>query len=292
MEAFEVAGMRCLLFGTGAFSVDGSTVFANASAGELAAARARFDCPEDPLVFQVHPLFIETESRRILVDPGTTADGVSLAEELSAAGIAPESIDTVVITHGHADHWSSSVVVAGDDATADAEAATEAGATAAEAEAGAAPEVRPAFAHARYVIQHDEWDHWFSEPNPEPNHAETFRRLLGPIRDRFDLVKGEHEVAPGVELWPTPGHSPAHQVVVLGGRAVHVGDVLIHPICVERPEWTASFDVWPDGVVESRLALVDRAVAEDLLVITHHFPWPGIGRIRTFGGARRWVYGD
>jgi glyoxylase-like metal-dependent hydrolase (beta-lactamase superfamily II) len=268
MRAFEVAGMPCLLLGTGAFSVDAETVFATAPADELAVARARFDCAKNPLVFQVHPLFVETDSHRVVVDPGTTEDGSSLVDELSAAGIAPESIDTVVITHGHADHWSASVA-----AGADGREHTVA-----------------VFPNARYVIQHDEWEHWHSDPNPEPHHAATFRQLLGPIRDRFDLVKGDCEVVPGLELWPTPGHSPAHQVVVIGGRAVHVGDVLIHPICVERPEWTAAFDVWPDGVVASREALLRRIVAEDLLVITHHFPWPGIGRVREVRGARRWEY--
>ncbi len=275
MHAFEVAGMRCLLLGTSRFSVDGRVVFASAPATDLAAARAQFECPDDPLTFQVHPLFVETESHRVVVDPGTTGDGGSLVEELEAAGVAAESIDTVILTHGHPDHWSSSVVVDGPGGWDGSDAA-----------------VNPAFPNARYVIQHDEWEHWFSEPNPEPVHAIPFRGVLGPMRHHFDLVKGEREVVPGIEVWPTPGHSPGHQVVVMGGRAVHVGDALLHPICVEHPEWTASFDVCPDGVVESREALLRRIVAEDLLVVTHHFPWPGLGRVREVGGSRRWVYAE
>jgi glyoxylase-like metal-dependent hydrolase (beta-lactamase superfamily II) len=276
---FEVAGLRCVLLGTGRFDMDASVLFGSAPSAELATARARFGAEKDPLVFQIHPLFVETPSHRVVVDPGTSGDGLSLADELFAVGVAPESIDTVVLTHGHSDHWNSSLVVEGD------------GGAAADWSVAADREVRPAFPNASYFLQHDEWDHWFGEPNPEPIHAAPFRNVLGRIRDRLELLKGSREVVPGVEVWPTPGHSPGHQVVIIGGAAVHVGDVLLHPICVEHPGWTARFDVRPAEVVESRLALLERACAEDLLVITHHFAWPGVGRVSAKGGRYIWKSG-
>jgi glyoxylase-like metal-dependent hydrolase (beta-lactamase superfamily II) len=196
-------------------------------------------------------------------------------EELETRGIAAESIDTVILTHGHADHWSSGVVVEGDLGW----------------EVPGRRAVRPAFENARYVIQHDEWEGWFKDPNSEEVHALPFRNILGPLRDHFDLIRGEDEIVHGVEVYPTPGHSPGHQVVVIGGAAIHVGDVLLHPICVEHPEWTAAFDVQPQRVVESRIGVLDLAAADDLLVITPHFPWPGLGRVRKASGQRRWEYG-
>lgn len=278
VSSFDVAGLRCMLLGTGQFDVPGEVAFAAPSpeTAELAEARTHFACEHDPVTFKVHPLFVETESHRIVVDPGTTAGGSSLCDELSGLGIAPESIDTVILTHGHADHWSSSVLVDG-DAPWDVEAERE---------------VRPAFENARYVLQHDEWEHWFSEPNPEPVHAAPFRNILGPLRDHFELVRGHDEIVHGVEVWPATGHSPGHQVVSIAEAAVHVGDVLLHPICVEHPLWPASFDVWPQQVVETRVDLLDRIVRQDLLVLTHHFAWPGFGRVRSIDGRRRWEYAE
>jgi glyoxylase-like metal-dependent hydrolase (beta-lactamase superfamily II) len=275
-QSFEVAGMQCMLLGTGRFAVDGRVAFAapQPELADLDEARGRFACPDDPLTFEVHPLFIETGSHRIVVDPGSAGGGGSLCDELWALGVAPESIDTVILTHGHADHWSSSVVVDG-EAPWDVEADRD---------------VRPAFPNARYVLQHAEWEHWFADPNPEPVHAAPFRNILGPIRERFDLVKGHDEIAHGIEIWPAFGHSPGHQVVMIGEAAMHIGDVLLHPICVEHPNWPASFDVRPDQVVATRLEVLSRIVDENLLVLTHHFAWPGFGRIRRVEGRRRWEY--
>jgi glyoxylase-like metal-dependent hydrolase (beta-lactamase superfamily II) len=259
MERFAVGDFDCMLFGAGQFDMAGRVVFASAPEDELAAARERFDCPTDPITFQVHPLYVDTGEHRVIVDPGTTEDSRWLTWELTRAGIEPTSIDTVIITHGHADHWSSSIV-----------------------------DGAPAFPNARYYIQRKDWEHWFTDPNPEPDHAETFQVLVGPIADRFTFLDGFGPIVPGLDGWPTPGHSPGHMVVMIGDAAVHVGDLLLHPICAEHPDWTAGFDVWPDEVVRSRRALVDHIVEEGLLVITHHFAWPGYGHIRCVDDELRW----
>ena len=55
---------------------------------------------------------------------------------------------------------------------------------------------------------------------------------------------------------------------------------------------TAGFD--PDlisqrlGFDVSRRLLLDRAAAEDLLVMTYHFPFPGVGRVSTDGDGWLW----
>ena len=38
-----------------------------------------------------------------------------------------------------------------------------------------------AFPNARHYLQKAEWDHWMRPDNPEPQHAENFRRILLPL---------------------------------------------------------------------------------------------------------------
>jgi len=64
-----------------------------------------------PLTFCINILYVETGTERILVDSGGGQADKDLPghllDNLRAAGITPQSIDTVIISHFHLDHiWS------------------------------------------------------------------------------------------------------------------------------------------------------------------------------------------
>jgi glyoxylase-like metal-dependent hydrolase (beta-lactamase superfamily II) len=257
---FTLGDYQCALLNTGSFDMTAEVLFANAPADALSTALDRHRLTPDPIVFQTNPLLVDTGAHRIVIDPGGTGEASRLRGVLAEAGIDPDAIDVLIITHGHTDHFSGCI---GTDGS-------------------------PAFPQARHFIQRAEWEHWLTGNNPEPHHAESFRRLLLPLRDHFTLLDGDGEIVPGVEAIHTPGHSPGHMVVKIGGQAVHVGDALLSPVYVEHPDWFARFDVWPEQVIESRLGLLRQIAREDLLVITYHFPQPGIGRVRPAGDGWRW----
>ncbi len=66
--------------------------------------------PLDRIPLSVHPVLIDTARRRVLVDTGWGAGPEGpptagrLMATLEAAGVAPASVDLVVLTHGHPDH--------------------------------------------------------------------------------------------------------------------------------------------------------------------------------------------
>src|SRR5580700_3149678 len=175
----------------------------NASEAELAPVlRANFMQP----VIQItnNPLVVDTGRERILVDTGFGAKlGPSfgsfprLEANLRRAGITPESIDLVVISHGHLDHIGGLV--------------TKSGAL--------------AFPKAQFVFVDTEWNYWTggryesevnSSPMPDPFKKATIAAAenLSPLADRSRFVKQGGEITSGVHYIAAPGHSPSHASIL------------------------------------------------------------------------------
>ncbi|MBN1313463.1 MAG: MBL fold metallo-hydrolase [Anaerolineae bacterium] len=258
---FNLGDYRCVLLNVGCFDMSAGVLFANAPADVLSIALAKHALKPELIVFQTNPLFVDTGVHRVVIEPGGTDETGRLSAALAEAGIDPATIDTVIITHGHADHYSGCIGADG----------------------------HPAFPDASHFIQRAEWDHWLAPDNPEPHHAEAFRRMLLPLHDSFTLLDGDGEIVPGLEAICMAGHSPGHMVVKIAGQAVHVGDVLLNVVYIDHPDWYAAFDVWPDQVVESRRRLLGLLAEEDLLAVTYHFPQPRIGRVTVTDGGWQWV---
>ena len=146
MTSFALGDYRCtyLVVVAGSFEMDVAALFAGAPADDLGAALERHCLDPDRLVFQVRALLVDTPGNRVLIDPaGTWDDQHRLGAVLDEAGIEPASVDTVIVSHGHADNFWGGVDAGG----------------------------RPLFTNARYWMQRREWQHWLSSDNPEPNHV-------------------------------------------------------------------------------------------------------------------------
>ena len=55
---------------------------------------------------------------------------------------------------------------------------------------------------------------------------------------RYELIRGERELLPGVRLVPTPGHTPGHQSMLIDGAGSRVA--LVGQACYTRAEWEGS----------------------------------------------------
>ncbi|WP_225410091.1 MBL fold metallo-hydrolase [Stigmatella hybrida] len=55
---------------------------------------------------QSYAWVLKTEDGAVLVDAGGDAEGKALLQELSAQGLSPEDVHSILITHGHIDHWA------------------------------------------------------------------------------------------------------------------------------------------------------------------------------------------
>ncbi len=280
---FEVGTIQCIAVSDGTLTYAPPTfpppamfLFANAPREQLEQALRQHGIPAEQWLEWVSPyicLVVNTGEHLVLVDTG--ADGLApstgrLLENLRTAGIAPEQIDTVVLTHGHPDHIGGTTDARG----------------------------RPAFPNAQHVMWKDEWDFWTSEQaelkldeHGKEVLLKTARDNLPPIEGQLHLVDQEMEVVPGMRAVAAPGHTPGHMAVAVssqGQQLLCLSDTVLHPIHMEQPEWHAVVDFDPPEVVATRRRLLDRAAAEKALVLVFHFPFPGLGHVAPDGEAWRW----
>ncbi|MGP8303329.1 MBL fold metallo-hydrolase [Streptomyces inhibens] len=182
-------------------------------------------------------------------------------QRLTAAGYPPESIDLVILTHLHTDHvgWNTREVNG---------------------------EWVPTFARARYLTSRTEWDFWASYDMDEPRR-QMFRDSVHPIEDAglldlLDIPADGLDIAPGLRLIPTPGHTPGHLAVQLsngGTTALITGDCIHHPVQLPHPEISSCVDIDPAQSEATRRAVLASLSGTEVLVLGSHFPPPTAGRV-------------
>jgi glyoxylase-like metal-dependent hydrolase (beta-lactamase superfamily II) len=180
----------------------------------------------------------------------------AIADALREQGLEPDAIDTVVMTHLHFDHSG--------------------GATRRTLGGG----FEPVFRRARHVVQAREWED-ATHPH-ERNRASYLAENIAPLEPLVDRVVGELEVAPGVTVVPTPGHTAGHQSVLVGEpggqRVLFLGDVVPTALHTRLP-WVMAYDLEPARTLETKRALFARAVAEGWIVVWGHDLEHAAGRL-------------
>jgi glyoxylase-like metal-dependent hydrolase (beta-lactamase superfamily II) len=175
---------------------------------------------------------------------------LSAEKNLRALGVEPQSITHVIMTHLHFDHSG--------------------GATRRDGE-----RVVPVFARARHVVQAREWQD-ATHPH-ERNAASYLQENLLPLADAklIDEVDGEREIAPGIRVLPTPGHTRGHQSVLIedgnGHKLLFLGDVVPTALHVRLP-FIMAYDLDVVGTLESKRAILRRALDEKWLLVFGHDP--------------------
>ena len=216
------------------------------------------------LRIQINAYLVQGGGRTILIDTGTGGrmgpTAGQLLDNLAAAGVAPDQVDTILITHFHGDHTGG--LLTADDQAAFPRAellvpAEEAAYWLDAAEEAAAPDAkRPAFAAARAAS--------------------------APYRSRMRIIG--NEASPGIVRVPLPGHTPGHSGYLIADTLLIWGDIMHAPdVQAPRPDVGVGYDVDPVLAARTRHDILARAAAERLLVAGMHLHFPGFSRIARSG---------
>ena len=223
------------------------------------------------LVFPMTCFVIRTAGKTVLIDTGLgplqagNYRGGDLLRELASAGVQPADIDTVFVTHLHADHVGSAAL------------------------RDENKQLQITFPNAAYRWTQAEQDYWSSPDLPPQQIArrDIFRAVAG----RYEPADGGASLAPGVDVYWLPGHTPGHAGVVVssgGARAFILGDGVSCPVQLTETEWSGVGDVDGKLARAGQEALARELEGEDVPVRGSHFPGLKFGRILSATGRRYW----
>jgi glyoxylase-like metal-dependent hydrolase (beta-lactamase superfamily II) len=267
---FSIGKFECVAVNDGTYYYTAAQYFPNAPADALAPALAAHGLDPARIASPYTCLVVDTGANLVLVDTGARglAPGVGgLLDRLRAQGIAPVSVDTVILTHGHPDHIGGNTDGAG----------------------------RLAFPNARHVMWRSEWDYWTDEAalaGLPAVFSDCARKNLGPLRDRIALVEREEEIVPGIRALAAPGHTIGQMALAIasgGDELLYISDAATHPLHLEHPDWYTVWDVDTALALRSKRRLFDLAATERTLVLAFHFPpFPGLGHVVARGDGWEW----
>ncbi len=123
----------------------------------------------------------------------------------------------------------------------------------------------------------------------------TIGDSVGPVEraglpSTVDVPPEGAEIAPGLRLAPTPGHTPGHVAVELtgrGGAALISGDCVHHPVQLAHPAVGACVDIDPRQSEATRRKLLGSLAGTDTLLLGTHFAPPTAGRVVSHSDAYR-----
>ncbi len=207
------------------------------------------------------PTLVNTGSELVLFDTGLGQGGIQSA--LADAGVTPDQIDVIVITHMHPDHIGGMTT---DDA--------------------------PTFANARYVTASPEYDFWAAQ-DAGNRVGDLVAAKVTPLAEKMTFVEDGGEVASGISAVAAYGHTPGHTVYHLesnGQRLVLTADLANHYVwSFAHPEWEVRFDMDKAAATASRRNVLGMLAADKVPMIGYHMPFPGAGFVETRGEGFRYV---
>ena len=276
--ALKVGEIDVLVVSDGVLLLPGAMLAHNADPAVRAAWLDNMFLPRDAFDWALNAVVVRSGGRTILIDAGMGMEFPDLPKSgrlplrLEAAGIDLASVTDVVLTHLHMDHVGGLLVD------------------------GVKEQLRP---DLRIHVSGAEVKFWespdFSRVNMPPGFPDALRqsakRFLNEYRSQLRTFETEYEVAPGVLVTRTGGHTPGHSVVRLasgGERLTFAGD-LVFQVGFEHPDWYNGFEHDPEEAARVRVRLLRELAANGELLVATHLPFPSICHVAVDGDAFRCV---
>jgi glyoxylase-like metal-dependent hydrolase (beta-lactamase superfamily II) len=275
--AIRVGEIEVLVISDGILPLSPATLATNAKPADLEAWLDDRLLPSGVFKWPLNAVVVRTGGRTMLIDAGIGAEypdfkAGQFGARLEAAGIDPASVTDVVLTHMHFDHIGGLLA---DELGGRLSPGVPIHIAAAEVEFWKSPD--------------------FSRTSMPQSVQDGIRSAVSRFADRYGSqlrpFETECEVAPGVVMSRTGGHTPGHSVVHLasgGDRLTFVGDA-VFPDHFDHPEWYNAFDHDPEEAIRVRVRLLRELAATGEPLMAAHLSFPSLGRVAVAGDAFRWV---
>ena len=276
--ALRVGEIDVLVISDGVLTPPAESMATNADPAARGAWLDEMFLSHDTFDWALNEVVVRSGGQTILIDSGLGAQypdfprAGQLGSRLEAAGIDLASVTDVILTHMHFDHVGGLLVD------------------------GVKERLRP---DLRIHVSAAEVKFWgapdFSRTAMPPVLVDLARRasteFLDKYRDQLRPFEEDTEVASGVTIHRTGGHTPGHSVVRLasgGDRLMFAGDA-IFPVSFDHPEWHNGFEHDPEEATRVRLRLFRELAETRAWLVATHMPFPSIGRVAIAGDFFRWV---
>jgi glyoxylase-like metal-dependent hydrolase (beta-lactamase superfamily II) len=265
VHALELGGCRLTYLPDGYYSADAMEQFPG-TAQPFWCAHPEVLQADGLLVMSVGAILVESNGLRILIDTGTGPRdldvaaatggafrgrlvGGDLLESLATVGLNPSQIDHIVYSHLHIDHTGWLL----DDLA------------------------QRVFPRATYHVSDEELEFW-SQPSMIAGGHGPGEAELAVLR----TSRGPLPAEAGIELWPTPGHTPGHVSVAVqagDGSAIVLGDAFHCPLELVNDGLDFVTDADVDAARRSRAQVLDWLAAPDRWFAGAHFPTEVFGQV-------------
>jgi glyoxylase-like metal-dependent hydrolase (beta-lactamase superfamily II) len=277
--AVQIGEIEVLIISDGVLPLPTAMLGHNAEPAVRAAWLGDMFLPPDAFDWSLNVVVVRSGAQTILVDAGLGIDpdlnlprAGQLIKRLEAAGIDLGAVTDVVLTHMHMDHVGGLLVE------------------------GVKERLRP---DLRIHVAAAEVKFWeapdFSHVSMPPGFPDALRaaakRFAKEYQSQLRLFDEEYQVAPGVVVSRTGGHTPGHSVVRVasgGDKLMFAGDA-VFAVGFEHPDWFNGFEHDPEEAARIRVKLLRELAATGELLVATHLPFPSVGRVAADGDAFRWV---
>jgi glyoxylase-like metal-dependent hydrolase (beta-lactamase superfamily II) len=277
--ALKVGDIDVLVVSDGVLPLPTQMLGHNADPADRAAWLHDTFLPPDAFDWALNVVVVRSGGRTILIDAGLGLDpdlhlprAGQLIKRLEAAGIDLASVTDVVLTHMHMDHVGGLLVDGVKDRLR--------------------PDLRIHVAAAEVKFwEAPDFSHVSMPPGFPDALRSTAKRFVKEYRSQLRPFEEEYEVAPGVVVTRTGGHTPGHSVVRVasgGDRLTFAGD-LVFAVGFEHPEWYNGFEHDPEESARVRISLLRELAETGGLLVATHLPFPSVGHVAANGDAFRWV---
>ena len=277
--AVKVGEIDVLVISDGVLPLPTKMLGHNADSAVRAAWLEDMFLPLDAFDWSLNVVLVRSGDQTILIDAGLGLDpdlnlprAGQLLKRLASAGVDLASVTDVVLTHMHMDHVGGLLVE------------------------GVKDQLRP---DLRIHVAAAEVKFWeapdFTQVEMPQGFPDALRsaakRFANEYRSQLRLFDDEHEVAPGVVVRRTGGHTPGHSLVRLASgndRLTFAGDA-VFTVGFEHPDWHNGFEHDPEEAARVRVSLLTELAATGEQLVATHLPFPSVGRVAVDGDAFRWV---